>query len=214
MRLWPSGENGVNATTLLKAIGSMMGLLMLLGNLSCDRNQPSAAPPDPSHSDQTAESAPSSESEAESDPSSQPSQPSNSSPEPPPNPPPQNSPADSPEPAESAAPPSASQSALPQSLIQTWEPLSSVLFTFGPMIITPTEVRWQSGQITPYTVVEISGDSYALKLESAPSFYDVPHPYLRLVSQTDTQEVEAYFYETLAQLEQDNYVMFGVYFVE
>ncbi|MEO1127027.1 MAG: hypothetical protein AAFX95_23565 [Cyanobacteria bacterium J06639_16] len=125
-----------------------------------------------------------------------------------PTPQPPNPPANA---SESAIP---SQAALPDALVKTWEPLSSVLYGFGPMTITPTEIRWDDGQTSAYEVVSSSGGSYVLKLTAVPSFYDTPNPYLKLVPESGSQEVEAYFYETEAAADQDTYIMQGTYFVE
>lgn len=106
---------------------------------------------------------------------------------------------------------------LPNTLIADWQPMSKVLLTFGVMTVTPTQIQWDSGQSSPYAVVNQDG-GFLLKLETNPQFYDSPHPYLKLipkVNQTGTVTgVDAAFYESEAQVESDDYVMYGSYFLE
>lgn len=113
-------------------------------------------------------------------------------------------------------PPSVQAAALPETLVKTWEPFSEVLYTFGTMRITPNAVEWSSGQSSPYTVVS-TDNGYLLKLESAPSFYDMAHPYLRLLPETNESgnvtDVEARFYENEAKATSGEAVMVGGYFV-
>jgi len=110
-----------------------------------------------------------------------------------------------------------SDAALPDTLIRQWEPASNVLFTFGPMTITPNEVQWESGQSSAYTVVSIDG-GYLLELESSPSFYDTSNPFIKLIPRTDeagnTTSLDIAFYESLDKASREEYIMYGSYFVE
>lgn len=114
-----------------------------------------------------------------------------------------------------AAPATVAEAQLPDTLLKAWEPSSEVLYEFGPMTINPTQIQWAKGQSSDYTVVS-SDDGYLLKLESAPSFYDTPHPYIKLIPATDASgaitDVEVAFYETEAAAKADEYIMFGSYF--
>ncbi|ASC70938.1 hypothetical protein XM38_018860 [Halomicronema hongdechloris C2206] len=103
---------------------------------------------------------------------------------------------------------------LPQALTKTWQPQSNVLLTFGALTITANEVRWDSGQASPYEVVASDGNGYLLKLTQAPSFYDTPHPYIRLRLQPDdgASEMEVVFYESEQDARQDAMLMLGSYF--
>lgn len=107
--------------------------------------------------------------------------------------------------------------ALPDTLTRQWEPASSVLFTFGPMTVTPNEVQWESGQTSAYTVVSMDG-GYLLELESSPSFYDTPNPFIKLIPKTDeagtTTSLDIAFYESQSKADSDEYIMYGSYFVE
>jgi len=106
---------------------------------------------------------------------------------------------------------------LPDALTRQWEPASSVLFTFGPMTITPNEVQWSSGQSSPYTLVSTEG-GYLLELESSPSFYDTPNPFIKLIPKTDESgsvtSMDIAFYESQSKLDSEEYIMYGSYFVE
>lgn len=107
---------------------------------------------------------------------------------------------------------------LPNALLKGWEPESAVLFEFGKMTVTPDRVEWNSGQSSPYTVVSSTDGGYLLKLESPPSFFDTPHPYIKLIPKTDDSgavtSVEVAFYENEAAAQSDQYVMFGSYFTQ
>jgi len=113
-----------------------------------------------------------------------------------------------------AAPTTSQAAQLPDSLIQTWQPQSNVLLTFGAMTITATEVRWSSGQSSTYEVVASDGDGYLLQLTPAPAFYDTPHPYIRLRLRpgNGAAEVEVAFYESEQEARQDAMLMLGSYF--
>jgi hypothetical protein len=104
---------------------------------------------------------------------------------------------------------------LPNSLVQTWEPMSNVLLAFGPMTITPNQVQWGSGQTSPYTLVGIEG-GYLLRLEANPSFYDTPNPYIKLIPKADptgaASSIEVAFYTDNTQVQNDEYIMYGSYF--
>ena len=105
---------------------------------------------------------------------------------------------------------------LPAALVKQWEPMSNVLFAFGPMTITSGDITWGSGQTTPYTLISTEG-GFLLKLEANPSFYDINHPYIKLIPKTDESgaitTVEVAFYEGEAQAQRDEYMMYGTYFV-
>ena len=129
--------------------------------------------------------------------------------------PPASTVSDAPEPSVQASQPtSTADASLPETLVKTWEPLSEVLYSFGPMTITPTEIRWDEGQTSSYEVVSVAEGSYLLKLSAVPSFYDTPNPYLKLTPEAGSQEVEVYFYETETDANQDAYIMLGTYFAE
>ncbi|NJL45082.1 MAG: hypothetical protein HC922_03665 [Leptolyngbyaceae cyanobacterium SM2_3_12] len=119
-------------------------------------------------------------------------------------------------PAPATGPPSQG-TALPDALLKEWQPLSDVLAAFGPMTLTSTEVTWGSGQSSPYTVISSEG-GYLLQLSAAPSFYDIPNPYIKLMPKTNASGVatsmELAFYESDAKLKGDEYIMYGSYFVE
>lgn len=113
--------------------------------------------------------------------------------------------------------PSTAEAQLPNALLKTWEPVSNVLYEFGPMTITSDQVQWGKGQSSSYTVVSRDGGSYLLKLEAAPSFYDTPHPYIKLIPEMNaagemTGDMEVAFYENEAAAQQDQYIMYGSYF--
>lgn len=127
---------------------------------------------------------------------------------------------DSPEPVAQApanAPTAQSGPILPDALKRQWEPASNVLFTFGSMTITPDQVQWGSGQSSAYTVVSTDG-GYLLQLESIPSFYETKNPYIKLIPQTDasggTTSMDVAFYESDAKARNNEYIMYGSYFVE
>jgi hypothetical protein len=107
--------------------------------------------------------------------------------------------------------------ALPDALTRQWEPASSVLFTFGPMTITPNEVQWSSGQSSAYTLVSTEG-GYLLELESSPSFYDTPNPFIKLIPKIDESgsvtSMDIAFYESQSKVDSEEYIMYGSYFVE
>ncbi|MGB3308196.1 MAG: hypothetical protein WBG32_17960 [Nodosilinea sp.] len=113
--------------------------------------------------------------------------------------------------------PSSSAIALPNTLIHEWQPLSNVLLAFGTMTVTPDQVRWSSGQASPYTLVSTEG-GYLLRLESSPSFYDTQNQYIKLIPKADTSgtatSIEIAFYPSEAQLQSDEYVMYGSYVAE
>lgn len=106
-------------------------------------------------------------------------------------------------------------SSLPNTLVKSWDPVSNVLYEFGQMTISANQVRWGSGQSSPYTLISDEG-GYLLKLEANPSFYDTPHPYIKLIPQIDANgaitDMEVAFYENEAAAQQDEYIMFGSYF--
>lgn len=103
---------------------------------------------------------------------------------------------------------------LPAALITNWQPLSKVLFSFGAMTLTPTEVKWDSGQTSPYTVLNQEG-GFLLQLEANPKFYDSPNAYLKLIPKTNEAGaitgVDVAFYETEAQVQTDEYAIYGSY---
>ncbi len=106
---------------------------------------------------------------------------------------------------------------LPDALIHEWQPLSNVLLAFGTMAITPNQVEWSSGQRSPYTLVSTEG-GYLLRLESSPSFYDTQNQYIRLMPKANATgaatSLEIAFFPSEAQLQRDEYVMYGSYFAE
>lgn len=85
------------------------------------------------------------------------------------------------------------------------------------MTVTPDQVRWSSGQASPYTLVSTEG-GYLLRLESSPSFYDTQNQYIKLIPKADTSgtatSIEIAFYPSEAQLQSDEYVMYGSYVAE
>lgn len=107
---------------------------------------------------------------------------------------------------------------LPNALMKDWEPESAVLFEFGQMTVMINKVEWNSGQSSPYTVISSTDGGYLLKLESPPSFFDIPHPYIKLIPKTDDSgavtSIEVAFYDSEAAAQNDQYVMFGSYFTQ
>jgi len=105
---------------------------------------------------------------------------------------------------------------LPDTLVKQWEPISNVLVAFGTMTVTPSEVTWSSGQSSPYTLVSTEG-GFLLKLETSPKFYDTPNPFIKLIPETNetgaVTSIEVAFYDSEAQLQKDEYIMYGSYFV-
>ncbi|MEB3251743.1 MAG: hypothetical protein VKO01_06370 [Cyanobacteriota bacterium] len=103
---------------------------------------------------------------------------------------------------------------LPAALMTDWQPLSKVLLSFGTMTLTPTEVKWGSGQTSPYTVLNQEG-GFLLQLAANPKFYDTPSAYLKLIPKTNEAGaitgVDVAFYETEAQVQTDEYAMYGSY---
>lgn len=103
---------------------------------------------------------------------------------------------------------------LPAALMTDWQPLSKVLLSFGAMTLTPTEVKWGSGQTSPYTVLNQEG-GFLLQLAANPKFYDTPSAYLKLIPKTNEAGaitgVDVAFYETEAQVQTDEYAMYGSY---
>ena len=95
-----------------------------------------------------------------------------------------------------------------------WQSLSKVLLSFGAMTLTPTEVKWGSGQTSPYTVLNQEG-GFLLQLAANPKFYDTPSAYLKLIPKTNEAGaitgVDVAFYETEAQVQTDEYAMYGSY---
>lgn len=127
---------------------------------------------------------------------------------------------ESPSSATTATPQTADQAAtvqLPNTLIADWQPMSKVLLAFGVMTLTPTQIQWGSGQTSPYAIVNQEG-GFLLKLETNPQFYDSPHPYLKLIPKVDENGtvtgVDVAFYESETQVQSDDYVMYGSYFLE
>jgi hypothetical protein len=117
--------------------------------------------------------------------------------------------------APTATPPTPAMT-LPDHLVQQWEPTSNVLTTFGPMTVTAGQVEWGSGQRSAYTLIS-ADDGFLLRLEANPKFYDTPNPYIKLIPKTDpaggVTAVEVAFYESEAQMQKDEYIMYGSYFV-
>lgn len=120
-------------------------------------------------------------------------------------------------PAPTPATPSNTPTAtLPNALIREWQPLSNVLLAFGPMTVTPDQVRWSSGQVSPYTLISTEG-GYLLELEASPSFYDTQNRYIKLIPKTEAntaESIEVAFYTDATQLKSDEYIMYGGYFAE
>lgn len=119
-------------------------------------------------------------------------------------------------PAPQAAP-NAASSPLPNTLVKTWEPVSNVLYEFGPMTLTANQITWSSGQSSQYTLIS-SDTGYLLKLEPVPSFFDTPHPFVKLIPKAGAagavDQVEVAFYENEQKAKSDEYIMFGTYEVQ
>ncbi|MBD2259126.1 hypothetical protein [Pseudanabaena sp. FACHB-2040] len=107
-------------------------------------------------------------------------------------------------------------SQLPVTLVQQWDPLSNVLFEFGPMTVGPDQITWSSGQTSDYSVVG-TDNGYLLRLDPVPVFFDTANPYIKLIPQTNpagaVTEVEVAFYENEQKAQSDEYIMFGTYMV-
>lgn len=115
-----------------------------------------------------------------------------------------------------AAPSNTPTATLPDALIREWQPLSNVLLAFGSMTLTPEQVQWSSGQVSPYTLISTEG-GYLLELEASPSFYDTQNRYIKLIPKADAntaESIEVAFYPDATQLQNDEYVMYGGYFAE
>lgn len=115
-----------------------------------------------------------------------------------------------------ASPANTPTATLPNALIREWQPLSNVLLAFGPMTLTPEQVQWSSGQISPYTLISTE-DGYLLELETSPSFYDTQNRYIKLIPKADAntaESIEVAFYPNATQLQNDEYTMYGGYFAE
>lgn len=123
-------------------------------------------------------------------------------------------PAESPTPTP-AAPANTPTATLPNALIREWQPLSNVLLAFGPMTLTPDQVQWSSGQVSPYRLIGTEG-GYLLELEASPSFYDTQNRYIKLIPKADAaaESIEVAFYTDDTQLQNDEYIMYGGYFAE
>ena len=128
--------------------------------------------------------------------------------------------APAPDPPTAAVPtdtPTPAAASLPNSLIAQWQPLSDVLLVFGPMTLTADRVQWGSGQTSPYTLISTEG-GYLLQLESSPSFYDTQNRYIKLIPTVDAtgnfDSIDVAFYPSDTQLADDEYVMYGSYFIE
>ncbi|HZG39005.1 MAG TPA: hypothetical protein VEZ50_10025 [Nodosilinea sp.] len=106
---------------------------------------------------------------------------------------------------------------VPNALIREWQPLSNVLLAFGSMTLTPNQVRWGSGQASPYTLVSTEG-GYLLRLEANPSFYDNQNQYIKLIPKAAAngipESLDVAFYTDASQLQSDEYIMYGGYFAE
>ncbi len=104
---------------------------------------------------------------------------------------------------------------LPDPLVNQWEPMSNVLVAFGTMTITPSQVTWSSGQSSSYSLVSTEG-GFLLKLEANPRFYDTPNPFIKLIPETNeagvVTSIDVAFYDSEAQLQKDEYIMYGSYF--
>jgi hypothetical protein len=181
---------------------TVASLLLVMGVVGCDRASEMSSP-----------TAPPTESPSESS--------SNSSPDSPPEPAPTVDPPPTPAPQEPVEQtpnitPPVQRDPLPDTLVKHWEPMSNVLLAFGPMTITSGDITWGSGQTSPYTLISTEG-GFLLKLEANPSFYDINHPYIKLIPKTDESgaitTVEVAFYEGEAQAQRDEYMMYGTYFV-
>lgn len=177
-----------------------ISLMMAVGVAGCDRRAQTPAPP------------------AAETPAAPPPEPAPPVEPPPTTSPPASPPAPTPEasPEPTAQAPTSPAAPLPDALVKQWEPLSNVLLIFGPMTVTSGEISWGSGQTSPYTLVATE-DGFLLRLEATPSFYDTPNPYLKLIPQTDASgaitTVDVAFYEDEAQAQQDEYIMYGSYFL-
>ncbi|MEA5450421.1 hypothetical protein VB780_17705 [Leptolyngbya sp. CCNP1308] len=114
-----------------------------------------------------------------------------------------------------AAPSNTPTATLPNALIREWQPLSNVLLAFGSMTLTPDQVQWSSGQVSPYTLISTEG-GYLLELEASPSFYDTQNRYIKLIPKADAtaESIEVAFYPDDTQLQNDEYIMYGGYFAE
>lgn len=115
-----------------------------------------------------------------------------------------------------ATPSNTPTATLPNALIREWQPLSNVLLAFGPMTLTPDQVQWSSGQVSPYTLISTEG-GYLLELEASPSFYDTQNRYIKLIPKADdatAESIEVAFYTDDTQLQNDEYIMYGGYFAE
>lgn len=116
-------------------------------------------------------------------------------------------------PAPEAAP-NAASSPLPNTLVKTWEPVSNVLYEFGPMTLTTNQITWSSGQSSQYTLIS-SDTGYLLQLDPVPSFFDTPNPFVKLIPKTDAagvvEQIEVAFYENEQKAKSDEYIMFGTY---
>jgi hypothetical protein len=186
---------------------TVASLLLIMGGGGCDRaaEMPSpTTPPTESPSDSSSNSFPDSPTKPPADTSTEPAP----TVEPPPTP---GEPV-----AQAPSVPSVPSAPLPDALVKQWEPMSNVLLAFGPMTLTSGEITWGSGQTSPYTLISTEG-GFLLKLEANPSFYDINHPYIKLIPKTDESgtitTVEVAFYEGEAQAQRDEYMMYGTYFV-
>jgi hypothetical protein len=78
-----------------------------------------------------------------------------------------------------------------------------VLLAFGSMTLTPNQVRWGSGQASPYTLVSTEG-GYLLRLEANPSFYDNQNQYIKLIPKAAAngipESLDVAFYTDASQL--------------
>lgn len=143
--------------------------------------------------------------------------PETTTPEPPAPESPTPEPTAAPTPAVTAAPTTTAAATLPDTFIREWQPLSNVLLAFGPMTVTPDQVQWGSGQSSPYTLISTDG-GYLLQLEANPTFYDNPNRYIKLIPKAEANgastSIEVAFYTDAAQIQSDEYVMYGSYFTE
>ncbi|MFM7470521.1 MAG: hypothetical protein ACKO5P_03315 [Nodosilinea sp.] len=112
--------------------------------------------------------------------------------------------------------PAAPRARLPEALTKQWEPMSNVLLAFGPLTLTAEAIQWGGGQRSPYTVISQEG-GFVLKLETSPKFYDTPYPYIKLIPKSEggaMTGVDVAFYENDAQLQGNQYTMYGSYFLK
>lgn len=112
--------------------------------------------------------------------------------------------------------PAAPRARLPEALIKQWEPMSNVLLAFGPLTLTPEAIQWGEGQRSPYTLISQEG-GFVLQLETSPKFYDTPYPYIKLIPKSESGTmtgVDVAFYENAAQLQGNQYTMYGSYFLK